>query len=64
MKYYVKPKINRSNFQRFGNMIEDFMHQYFPNIDAYLVPHMGPGVPTGKQLVMTNESAFDIEWLS
>ena len=64
MQYYVKPKISRSNFQRFGSTIEDFLHQYFPNNDGYLVPHMGPGIPTGKQLVMTNEDAFIIEWLS
>lgn len=27
--------------------------------DAYLVKHSGPGIPTGKQLVITNESAFE-----
>lgn len=27
--------------------------------DAYLLPHRGDGVPTGKQLVIVNEDAFD-----
>jgi len=58
MKYYVKPKVNRQNIQRFGNSIEHYIKKKYPDASAYIVPHRGPGIPTGKQVVITKPENF------
>lgn len=60
MQGYIPPKINRSNYQRFGRLIQDFIHQKFPKADAYVVNHQADGtdLPRGKQLVIINEPSF------
>jgi len=58
MQGYVRPKVNNSNAQRFGRIIEIYVRNNYPNVDAYIVKHMGPGIPTGKQVVITNMSVL------
>ncbi len=58
--FYVKPKINRENYQRFGRIIEDYIRVHHPDKSAYLVQHKGIGIPTGKQLVITNMDDVEI----
>ena len=58
--HYVKPKIYKSNVQRFGRIIMYFVRRYCPQADAYMVGHSGPGLPSGTQLVVLNLDAFDI----
>lgn len=60
MKYYVVPEVNRSNYQRFPYSVEDYI-KTIPNTDAYLIKHSGPGIPSGKQLIIVNLDAFDLE---
>lgn len=55
---YKVPKINKSNIQRFGSLITQFMQRNFPEAGAYIVRHKGPGLPTGKQVVITDESVI------
>ena len=58
MKYYIKPKVNKQNIQRFGSSIEMYIGEYHPNVSAYILPHRGPGIPTGKQVVITRPENF------
>jgi len=60
MPGYVKPAITRTNYQRFGRLIEMFIAKQFPNSDAYIVNHSSENssIPEGKQLIIKNEAAF------
>jgi hypothetical protein len=58
---YVKPRITMKNVQRFGRIVEDFIRRCFGRVDGYLVPHCGPGIPTGRQLVITDENRYWIK---
>lgn len=58
--YYVKPKINNKNYQRFGRMIEDFVNLNFPKCDGWIVNHEGSGIPSGKQVVIRNLESVKI----
>ena len=60
---YVKPKLNRNNYQRFGRLIQDFIQKYHPDTDAYIVNHQADGttLPKGKQLIVVDDSAFDFQ---
>ena len=58
MQGYIVPKVNNKNIQRFGNIITRYTNLYYPNAKAYIIPHYGPGIPTGKQVVITDESAI------
>ena len=54
---YVPPKINSSNIQRFGRIIEQYILQNHPDSDAYIIGHRGQGIPMGKQVIIHNMSA-------
>jgi hypothetical protein len=60
--HYQPPKLSASNIQRFGGLIEGFIHHRFANvrISGWIVPHKGPGLPTGKQAVITRIEDFDV----
>lgn len=55
---YVKPRVNKKNYQRFGRLIEDFLNEFHPNTDGYIVYHGGPNIPSGAQLVVRNLEKF------
>ena len=58
--FYVKPKINKSTYQRFPFLIMQYLNEVYPNIDAYIVNHEFKGsLPKRKQLVIKNEKSFD-----
>ncbi len=61
-EYYKVPKINKSNYQRFPYAIEQYVGQ-LGNVDAYLINHEygEANLPKGKQLVVLNLDAFDLE---
>ena len=59
--YFKRPSIDRGNIQRFATHIMSFIFQCCPKADAYLVKHHGVGVPSGKQLIVRNMEAFDIQ---
>lgn len=64
MTHYIKPKINQSNYQRYGTMIEDYIRRKLNNkVDAYIVNHemSGSYLPKGKQMIIINEESFDYE---
>jgi hypothetical protein len=63
MPGYIRPRINRENYQRFGRLITDFMRLRYPAAVGYIVGHRADGtsLPTGKQLIVTDESGFDFE---
>lgn len=64
MDYYIKPKINQSNYQRYGTMIEDYIRRKLNgNVDAYIVNHemSGSNLPKGKQMIIINEDEFEYE---
>lgn len=52
MQYFKEPKVTKDNFQRFGNDIMQYMRLNHPDASAYIVPHKGIGIPTGKQVVI------------
>jgi hypothetical protein len=52
---YVKPKIFKNNIQRFGSIIEQYVGSKYPHASAYIVPHQGSGIPSGKQVVIRNQ---------
>jgi hypothetical protein len=54
---YRQPQVNQRNVQQFGSVIEQFMRQKFPDAMAWIVPHCGHGIPTGKQVVIADERA-------
>lgn len=58
MAGYVKPKVNKKNYQRFGRLIEDYIREFIGDCDGYIVYHGGPGIPSGAQLVVRNLDAF------
>ena len=60
---YILPKITASGYQRFGRLIQDYIRQYYPNADAYIVNHQADNssLPKGKQLVIIDNHAFDYE---
>lgn len=60
MPGYRVPRVSASNIQRFGRIVEQYIAQRHPNAVAYIVPHKGPGIPTGKQVVIKNLQAFEI----
>ena len=60
MPGYQVPRVSASNIQRFGRVIEQYVAQQYPDSVAYIVPHAGPGIPTGKQVVIKNLQAFKI----
>lgn len=65
MTHYIKPKINQSNYQRYGTMIEDYIRRKLNNnVDAFIVNHEGLNLPKGKQLIIINEESFDYEELN
>lgn len=59
-QFYIPPKINQKNYQRYGDMIQQFLRDKDIPHDAYLVNHQfdGSALPKGKQLVIVNEDAF------
>jgi len=60
MSGYMKPKINRSNYQRFGNIIENYIRDNKLDISGYIVNHEFYGsIPKGKQLIITKEDDFE-----
>jgi hypothetical protein len=63
MQGYIPPKIDTSNYQRFGRLIEDYIRIYHPKIDGYIVHHQADktNLPKGKQLIIINEESFDYE---
>jgi hypothetical protein len=62
MTGYIKPKVNQSNYQRYGNLIEDYIRRKLNNeVDAYIVNHEGGTLPKGKQMIIINEDSFDYE---
>ena len=61
MPGYIDRGVNRANYQRNPYTIEEYIRKNLPNIDAYLIAHRGSGIPTGKQLVIVNLDAFDLE---
>ena len=61
---YQIPQVTASNIQRFGRVIEKFVAQRFCSPDVYLVPHKGPGIPSGVQAIIRDISAFEIEPLN
>lgn len=60
---YIPPRITRSNYQRYGRLIQDFIHKNYPNISGYIVNHEahGTNLPKGKQLIILDEDAFNYE---
>ncbi|MDO8415201.1 MAG: hypothetical protein Q7S87_03195 [Agitococcus sp.] len=58
---YKVPVVSGNNVQRFGSLIEFYISERYPNAVAYLVPHQGPGIPTGTQAVIRDLSAFDCQ---
>ena len=59
--YFKKPSVNRVNIHKFPIHINSFIEQCCPKADAYIVNHYGVGIPGGKQLVVRNMDAFDVE---
>jgi hypothetical protein len=59
-KYYKKPKINKNNVQRFPHIIAQYMFNNHASASAFIVPHKGPGTPTGKQIVVTKPEKIKI----
>lgn len=57
---YKMPTVNANNVQRYGRLIEQFIDQQHPEVHAYTIPHRGPGIPTGVQVVIRDLSVFDI----
>jgi hypothetical protein len=57
---YISPKINNSNYQRFGRLIQDFIKKIYGDVDGYIVNHEAKGtdLPRGKQLIILNQDAF------
>lgn len=64
MPGYQKPRISATTIQRFGRILEQFIAQRFPDAVAYIVPHRGPGIPTGKQVVIRKMTAFEVTSIS
>ncbi len=63
---YIKPKITKRNYQRFGRLIQDFIRKFHPDTDAYIVNHEAEGteLPKGKQLIVIDAEAFDFKDLT
>lgn len=57
---FQKPRITASNLQRYGRLLEQFIAECYADAVAYIVPHKGPGIPTGKQVVIRQLSAFAV----
>jgi hypothetical protein len=55
---YVKPRVNKKNYQRFGRLIEDFLNEFYSKADGYIVYHGGPNIPSGAQLVVRDLDKF------
>lgn len=57
---YIKPKINKISYQRFGRIIEDFINQKYPDASAYITNHQfNDALPKGKQLVIRKQDDFN-----
>jgi hypothetical protein len=58
---YVKPKINKSNYQRYSYyIIPDYIRKELNgDVDAYIVNHDAYNIPKGKQLIIINEDSFE-----
>ncbi|MDF2880082.1 MAG: hypothetical protein K0R54_639 [Clostridiaceae bacterium] len=61
MEYYKVPQININNYQRFGSIIEDFVKKNYSNVDGWIVRHEGIGIPIGKQVVIKNLNAVNVQ---
>ena len=59
MSYYNPPKFTKNGIQRFPYIIRGYLNKYYPEADAFIVPHNGFGIPSSEQLVIINENAFD-----
>lgn len=57
---YIVPVVTKNNVQRFGWWISVFMKKFHPEAIAYIVLHRGPGIPTGRQVVILDISKFKI----
>lgn len=57
---YKNPKVLKSNYQRYGQMIESFIREIKPDLDGYIVNHQGVGIPKGKQAIIISEDCFSI----
>lgn len=62
-QYYKMPEINKGNYQRFPYAVEQYINDNLTGVDAYLIGHRGVGIPSGKQLVIKNLDAFNLEEL-
>lgn len=58
MEFYIEPQVNRQNVQRFPIQIQRYIRNNYPNASAYIVPHFGPNLPTGKQVVIIKPENF------
>jgi len=57
---YRKPNINTSNYQRYGNLIQDYIRKHKLDLSGYIVNHEYKNfIPTGKQLIITKEDDFE-----
>ncbi len=61
---YVKPSLTSKTIQRFGSIIESFVRKNYSEAAGYMVPHVGPSLPTGIQIVIKNLDAFDQKMIS
>ena len=61
MKFFVTPKVNKDNYQEFGTEIMQYIRNNHPNASAYIVPHKGYGIPTGKQVIINKPENIIIE---
>jgi len=60
MQFYTPPKINKANYQRYGNILEEFIMNNYSDVDGWIVQHKGIGIPTGKQVVIRNLDSVNI----
>ena len=60
-EHYIVPKVNSGNYQRFPYAVEQYVDERLGNIDAYLIRHNAVSIPSGKQLVILNLDAFELE---
>ncbi|MBY0464776.1 MAG: hypothetical protein K2W33_07505 [Burkholderiales bacterium] len=58
MPGYVTPVVSVHNIQRFGRIVEGFVRTHRPWAGAWIIGHKGPGIPTSRQVVISDESAM------
>jgi hypothetical protein len=49
-----------NTWQRYANEIMFYLTLNYPNQDGYITSHKGPGIPTNKQVIITNTSKISI----